>query len=325
MQKGKDQKLPVLAVDLGGTKIIIAVISHQGEIIARQNYNTLADEGPQAVINRIFSGIEEVLGQNNLKPSQLSAISIAAAGIIDIKNGVITDAPNLPGWHNIPLRSVVEEKFKLTTFLINDADAAALGEHRFGAGKGLNNLILLTLGTGVGGGIIINGKLYLGSSGSAAEIGHMIIDVNGPRCQCGKNGCLEAFVSGSAIAAEAKSRISQGGKSSLIEMADGKIEDITAEKVYLAAEKGDSLASEVISRAAYFLGIGVVNLVNILNPEMVIIGGSVAGMGDILLGPVRQVVKEKAFPLLSQAVKIVPARLGNDAGIFGAAIFALEQ
>jgi glucokinase len=325
MRKGKDQKLPVLAVDLGGTKIIIAIMSHQGEIIARQSYNTLADEGPQAVMNRIFSSIEEVLSQNNLSLSQLSAISIAAAGIIDIKNGVITEAPNLSGWHDIPLKSIVEEKFKLTTFLINDADAAALGEHRFGAGKGLSNLILLTLGTGVGGGIIINSGLYLGSSGSAAEIGHMIIDVNGPKCQCGNNGCLEAFVSGSAIAAEAKSRISQGGKSSLIEMAEGKIENITAEKVYLAAGEGDSLASEVISRAAYYLGIGVVNLVNILNPEMVIIGGSVASMGDILLEPVRQVVKEKAFPLLSQAVKIVPARLGNDAGIFGAAIFALEQ
>ena len=324
MHKIEEQKLPVLAVDLGGTKIIIAVISHQGEILARQNYDTLAEEGPQAVISRIFSGIEETLDQKNLRLSQLSAISIAAAGVIDIKNGVITDSPNLPGWHNLLLKSIVGEKYKIPDFLINDADAAVLGEHRFGAGKGLNSLIMLTLGTGVGGGIILNGELYLGSSGSAAEIGHMVIDANGPKCHCGNNGCLETLVSGNAMAKEAITRINKGDESSLVEMVAGEIEDITAEKIYLAAHNGDSLASEVISQAAYYLGIGVVNLVNIFNPEIIIIGGSVASMGDILLEPVRQMVKEKAFPLFSQSIKIVPAQLGNDAGIFGAAAYALE-
>ncbi len=325
MQKIEEQELPVLVVDLGGTKIITAIISDKGEIIARHYHPALAGEGPQSVIERMFSGIDHLLTQSNLSLSQLRAISIAAAGVIDIKEGVITESPNLPGWHNIPLKSIVEEKYKVTTFLINDADAAALGEHRFGAGRGLSNLVLLTLGTGVGGGIILNGKLYLGSSGSAAEIGHTIVDIDGPKCRCGNNGCLETLVSGTAMAEEAISRISQGGKSSLIEMVEGKIEDITAEKVYLAAKGGDSLALEVIARAAHYLGVSVVNLVNIFNPEMIIIGGSVAQMGDLLLKPVRQMVKEKAFPLLAQAVQIVPAQLGNDAGVFGAAIFALEQ
>jgi glucokinase len=325
MPKIEEKELPVLVVDLGGTKIITAVISRKGEIITRYYQPTLASEGPQLVIERILSGIDHLLSQSNLSLSQLSAISIAAAGIIDLKKGIITEAPNLPGWRNIPLKSIVEEKYKVTTFLINDADAAALGEHRFGAGRGLDNLILLTLGTGVGGGIIINGKLYLGSSGSAAEIGHMIVEVNGTRCRCGNTGCLETLASGTAMAKEAMSRISQGAKSSLSEMVEGKLEDITAEKVYLAAKGGDSLALEVIARAAYYLGIASVNLVNIFNPEMIIIGGSVAEMGDLLLEPVRQMIKERAFPLLAQSVRIVPARLGNDAGIFGAAIFALEQ
>jgi len=325
MPKIEEKKLPVLVVDLGGTKIITAIISPLGEIIARNYQPTLASEGLQLVIERLISGIDHLLRQNNLSPSQLSAISIAAAGIIDIKKGIITEAPNLPGWRNIPLRSIVEERYKIPTFLINDADAAALGEHRFGAGRGLNNLILLTLGTGVGGGIIINGKLYLGSTGSAAEIGHTIVEVNGPKCRCGNIGCLETLASGTAIAEEAVSRIRQGSKSSLSEIMKGKIEDITAEKVYLAAKNGDSLALEVITRAAYYLGIASVNLVNIFNPEMIIIGGSVAEMGDLLLEPVRQMVRERAFPLLAQAVRIVPAQLGNDAGIFGAAIFALEH
>ncbi len=325
MSKTKGQESPVLAIDLGGTKIITAIISRKGEIIARHDYPTLAAEGTQSVIDRILSDIDRLLRESNLNLHQLCAISIAAAGIIDIKNGIITEAPNLPGWRNMPLKSVVEDKCKIKTFLMNDADAAALGEHRFGAGKGLSNLILLTLGTGIGGGIILNGRLYLGSSGSAAEIGHMVIEASGPKCNCGKNGCLEALVSGTAIAGEVIKRINEGSRSSLIEMVEGKIEEITAANVYLAAINGDSLALDVIARAAYYLGIGVVNLVNIFNPEMIVIGGSVARMGDLLLEPVRRILKEKAFLLLSKSVKIAPAQLGNDAGIFGAAVFAIEE
>jgi len=325
MRETGEHKLPALVVDLGGTKIITAVISQEGEVIARHYHPTLAGEGSQPVIERIFSGIDHLLKQSNLTLSQVSAISIAAAGVIDIKRGVVTASPNLPGWRNVPLRNIVEEKYGIATFLINDADAAALGEHRFGAGRGLSSLILLTLGTGIGGGIIINGKLYLGASGSAAEIGHMIIEVNGPRCKCGNNGCLETLASGTAVAEEAVRRISQGEKSCLIEMVEGEIENITAEKVSLAAKDGDSLASEVITTAAHYLGIGIVNLVNIFNPEIVVIGGGMSRMGDLLLEPVRQFVKESSFQFLTQAVRIVPAQLGNDAGVFGAAVFALEQ
>ncbi|MFC1949131.1 ROK family protein [Chloroflexota bacterium] len=325
MQETGKQRLPVLVVDLGGTKITAAIISPQMEIIARHNHPTLASEGPEAVIGRMFSGIDHLLEKSDLTPPQLGAISIADAGIIDIKRGLVTTSPNLPNWNNIPLKSIVEEKYGVTTFLINDADAAALGEHRLGAGKGLNTIILLTLGTGIGGGIIINGRLYLGPTGSAAEIGHMVIEASGPPCNCGKRGCLETFSSGTAIARDAINRIGNGEKSSLADMVGGDIEKITAEKVYLAAKDGDSLSLEVIAGAACYLGIGVANLVNIFNPEMVIIGGSVANIGDLLLDPVRQVVKEQAFGLLARTVRIAPALLGNDAGIFGAAIYAAEQ
>ena len=319
----KEAKKPVLAIDLGGTKIIAAIIS--SKVMAKEYQLTLAEEGPQSVIKRVLSMIDHLLSLRNLDPSQLDSISIAAAGAIDIEKGLVTLSPNLPGWRDIPLRDMVGEKYGVNTFLINDASAAALGEHHFGAGKGVSNLIMLTVGTGIGGGIIINGKLYLGPSGSAGEIGHMTIDVNGPKGTCGNIGCLERLVSGTAVAEEAIRRLSQGEKSSLTEIVGGKIKSITAEKVSLAAQNGDSLALEVISKAATYLGIGLVNLVNIFNPEMIIIGGGLAKVGDLLLEPARRVVRERAFQLSARLVRIVPAQLGDDAAVLGAAIFARQQ
>jgi glucokinase len=319
----KEAEKPVLAVDLGGTKIIAAIIS--SKVVAKEYQLTLADEGPQSVIKRILSMIDHLLGLRNLNPSQLDSIGIAAAGAIDAEKGLVTLSPNLPGWCDIPLRDLVREKYGVNTFLLNDTTAAVLGEHHFGAGKGVNNLVMLTVGTGIGGGIIINGELYSGPSGSAGEIGHMTIDINGPKCSCGNIGCLERLVSGKAVAEEAIRRLSQGAKSSLTEIAGDKIRSITAEKVSLAAQNGDSLAREVISKAATYLGIGLVNLVNIFNPEMIIIGGGLAKMGDLLLEPARRAVGERAFQLSARLVQIVPAQLGDDAAVLGAAIFARQQ
>ncbi|MFC1928197.1 ROK family protein [Chloroflexota bacterium] len=324
MQKTESHRQPVLAIDLGGTKIITTLISDKSAMIARDYTPTLAGEGPILVIDRMFSAVDRLCRLKNIDLSQLSAISIASAGVIDMEKGTITKSPNLPGWINIPLRGIVEEKYKIHTFLINDATAAALGEHHLGVGKGTSNLVLLTLGTGIGGGIIINDNLYFGSSGGAGEIGHMTIDVNGTRCSCGNIGCLEMLASGKAVAKEAIRRISYGEKSCLTEMVEGEIENITAKEISLAAREGDTLALEVIAKAAYYLGVGIVNLVNILNPEIIIIGGGMSNMGDLLLNPARQVVKERAFRLSSESVRIVPAQLGNDAGVFGAAIFTFQ-
>ena len=325
MQEIKEHGLPVLAIDLGGTTIITAIISDEGQVIAEEYRLTLADEGPQSVIERILSAIDHILNQKRIGLSQLDSISLAAAGAINLDGGVITSSPNLPDWYDVPLRDIVKEKYKVNAFLINDASAAALGEHHLGAGKGVNNLIYLTVSTGIGSGIIIDGKLYSGPCGSAGEIGHTTIDVNGQRCSCGNIGCLETLASGTAIAKEAIRRISQGEGSSLTEIVEGKIESITAEKVSIAAQDRDSLALEIISRAATYLGVGLVNIVNIFNPEMIVIGGGVAQMGDLLLNPARQVVKERAFQLPAQVVRIVPAQLGDNAGVLGAAIFARQQ
>lgn len=316
---------PVLAVDIGGTKIITAIISGDGRVAARDRCLTLAAGGVSSVIDRLFSAVDKLLDLNNMEPPQLGGISLAAAGAIDSGRGLITVSPNLPGWRDVPLGDMVRERYRIDVFLVNDASAAALGEHRFGAGRGISNLVLLTLGTGIGGGIVINDELYLGACGSAAEIGHMVIDIDGPGCACGNNGCLEALASGTAVARDAVGRIGQGERSSLTEMVDGAIESITAEQVGAAAQNGDSLALDVISRAGTYLGIGMANLVNIFNPEMIILGGGMAGLGGLFMEPARCVVDERAFPVSAQAVRIVTAQLGEEAGVYGAAAFAFER
>jgi len=320
MQEG--HKPPVVVIDLGGTKTIAAIISHPPQVVAKEYFLTLADEGMEAVTGRIFSAIDRLLSAENIEPSQLHSISIAAAGAIDPERGVVTLSPNLPGWRDIPLRDIFNKRYKVNTVLINDANAEALGEHRLGAGKGVDSLILITVGTGIGGGIIINGRLYTGASGSAGEVGHITIDVNGPRCSCGNTGCWETLASGRAMAREAKGRVSRGEKSILTEMVKGEIEEITTEKIGAAAGEGDPLALEVISRAGTYLGIGMVNLVNIFNPEMIIVGGGVAKMGELLLEPARRVVRERAFKLAAEVVRIVPTQLGDDGGVLGGAVFA---
>jgi len=316
--------LPVLAIDLGGTKILAALIN--GSTIAYRDYSpTLAAEGPQAVIKRIFAAIDRVLHQAGRDLAQIHGISIAAAGAIDTANGVVTLSPSLPGWRNIPLVNLVRKKYPVRVDIIHDGNAAALAEHRFGAGKGTRNMIYMTVSTGIGGGIIIDNREYHGASGAAGEIGHMTIDVNGPKCNCGNTGCLEVLASGTAMAREAVRRLKAGEKSSLTGMVNGKIEAITAREIGAAAVQGDPLAMAVLDRIATYLGIGLVNLVNIFNPEMIVIGGGVANLGEMLLGPARKIVNERAFPISAGAVKIVRAQIGQDSGVIGAAVAAKES
>lgn len=315
----------VLAVDLGGTKIIAATVKPGGELISRHYCLTLAWEGPEAVIERLLSSMGKVMAKAGLKNSELGGVGVAAAGIIDSDRGIVTTSPNLPGWQDVPIRDIIAERFGVSTYVINDASAAALGECCFGVGRGMRNLIYLTVSTGIGGGIIIDGKLYLGADGCAGELGHMIIEPDGPRCACGNFGCLEALASGSAMAREALRRLCQDEPSSITELTQGKLESITAEVIAAAARQGDKLAREVITTAAGYLGIGLVNLVNIFNPQVIAIGGGVSKMGSMLLQPARRVVKERAFKLPSQTARIVRARLGSNAEMIGAAAYVFTQ
>ena len=316
---------PVLAVDLGGTKIVTALITPQGEILSREYSPTLAEEGVDTVIKRILATATTLLKNADLPYSSLSGIAIAAAGAIDSEKGIVTDSPNLPGWHNIPLKNEIEKATGVKTFVINDATAAALGEHRFGAGRGVNNLIYLTVSTGIGGGIIIDGKLYSGVSGSAGELGHMTIDLNGPRCACGNVGCLEVLASGKAVAREAQRIIAQGTKTAMLDLAEGDAQYVTAQTVATAAQKGDAVALSIVNKAATYLGVGLVNLVNIFNPEMIIIGGGMGKMGELLLKPARRVVSERAFQFPASVVRIVSSELGDNSGVFGAVAFVADS
>ena len=325
MSGAKKANLPVVAIDLGGSKIAAAIISPKYKILAREYHPTLASQGVDSVINRIASAVEQITAATGTALSQTCGISIAAAGAIDQKRGMVTLSPNLPGWRDVPLSGIIQERLRSQIWLINDANAAALGEHYLGAGRGAKNLIYLTVGTGIGGAIIIEGRLYTGVCGSAGEIGHMTIDTNGPRCECGNVGCLETLASGKAIAREAVRRIGSGERPSLAELVNGKIADITAREVATAAQQGDALANDVIKHVATYLGVGMVSLVNIFNPEMIIVGGGVASVGDLLFEPARQIVKERAFPVSAAAVRIVTTELGNDAGLVGAAHFAFKQ
>jgi glucokinase len=323
--KGRVVK-PVIGVDIGGTKIMTAIFSAEGNMLAREVCATLVNEGVSAVIERLYRAIGDILDSNNLTLAQLGGIGIACAGGVDTGRGiVVTPSPNLADWVDIPLADMLEKKLGFNAFIINDASAAALGEHRFGAGRGVKNLVLFTLGTGIGGGIIVDDKVYLGASGGAGELGHITIDADGPVCGCGNTGCLEMLASGRAVARDAVGRLKKGEHSVLLDMVNGEVENITAEHVGEAARKGDSLAIAVLERAAFYLGIGIVNAVNIFNPEMVVIGGGMAGLGDIFIESGRRMVDERTFSINARAVRIVTAQLGNEAGVYGAAAFTLEH
>jgi len=314
----------IIAIDLGGTKIAAALVSLDGEIVCQEQMPTLAEEGVDAVISRLLAAVDRVVGQVDPPPSWLTSLAIAAAGAIDAENGIVTVSPNLPGWDNVPLKTILEEATGAKVFLVNDASAAALGEYRYGAGRGVENLLYITVSTGIGGGIVVNGRLYTGASGTAGEFGHMTIDAGGPRCNCGNTGCFEMLASGKAVAREAQKRISQGSRTRILELAEGEPENITAKLVAAAAQAGDAVALEVIDRAAYYLGVGLANLVNIFNPEMIVVGGGMAKMGDMLLEPARKVVAERAFRLPAERVRIVRSQLGDSTGLMGAVAYAQQ-
>jgi glucokinase len=316
---------PVLAVDIGGTKILTAIVSPAGQVMAHCYELTRASEGPRAVIERLFACLDLLISRKNGNTSQFEAIALGTAGPLEQKRGLVTSSPHLPGWRNVPLRDIVYKRYHLDTYMINDAQAAALGEQQLGAGKGTQNLIFLTISTGIGGGIVINGRLFTGHDGSAGEIGHMTVDINGPQCNCGNHGCLEVMASGTAVARDACARLTRGDKSQLIEMVHGDLSKITAKEIQQAAEEGDTLSREVIDRAAFYLGVGLASLVDIFNPEVIVIGGGMSRLGGRLLVPARKVVRQRAFRLPARTVRILRARLGIFSGVQGAAIFALHQ
>lgn len=307
----------VVALDLGGTHIRSALINEEGEILARAERETLAQEGPEAVIGRIEACIRDVARGTE-------AIGIAAPGPLNPWKGIIHQAPNLPGWREVPLADILHRTFKVPVHLNNDANLAALAEHRFGAGQGVNDLIYLTISTGIGGGIITQGRLLLGAKGLAAEVGHMTLEPEGPPCGCGGRGHLEALAAGPAIARRAVEEIEKGIETSITRLVKGELSKVTAKVVAQAAQEGDPLAHSIFKEAGFYIGLGITNLLHILNPQLVILGGGVSKAGDLIFDPIRATVKARAMPSYQEGLKIVPLALGGDVGLLGAAAFVLE-
>lgn len=310
----------IVGVDIGGTKIDAVLADDCGNIRKRELKETRASEGPNAVIKRLIDAVRAVSVD-----SELAAVGIGAAGIIDVETGLITTSPNLPGWRNIQLKDILEREIGVKTFVDNDATVAAMAEHKFGIAVGCDHFICVTLGTGIGGGIVTNGRVYRGVSGAAGEIGHMTIDINGPMCGCGRKGCWETLASGSALEREAKAKIEEGIQTTIPRYAKGSDGRITAKGVYLAAQEGDRLAKELIEQLGFYLGVGLANLINIFNPQLVVISGGVARMGDMLMEPARKTVRERAFELSAKAARVEVSSLGYDAGPLGAVALALSE
>jgi len=262
--------------------------------------------------------------ETGAKHEQFIGVGVGAPGPLDRKRGVVLIAPNL-GWRNLPLRDLIQERVGLTATLDNDANCATLGEWWTGAAKGAENVVGITIGTGIGGGLILNGRLYHGASDMAGEIGHTTIDSNGRRCKCGNYGCLEAYASGPAIAERAREALAADEESMLTQLVHGQLERITAQTVYEASERGDLVAREVVRETARFLGAGIANLLNTFNPDVVVIAGGVTQAGDALFEPLNAEVRKRAFRPAVEACRIVPGILPGTAGVVGAVATFLQQ
>jgi len=309
-----------IGVDLGGTNIVSAIVNYQGKIVNRLKVPTLAERGKEATIKKIMETIHENIVQSTIALDGIIGIGIGAPGPLDVKRGLINFAPNLPGWRDVPLKKILEDEFNLKVVLENDANAAAWGERCFGACQGVNNLVCFTLGTGIGGGIIIDGKIYHGSNYGAAELGHMTVNKDGPRCNCGNYGCLEAYSSATGIKNRIKDRIKEGIKSKFLNFDDSRLfESLRLKSIFETARKGDKLTKDIVEESISYLGIAIANIVNILNPEMVVLVGGITNEGNKLLIPLRREVKKRAFYSNYKFLKIVIGKLGGNAGVLGAA------
>ncbi|MGI6308441.1 MAG: ROK family protein [Dethiobacteria bacterium] len=313
----------LLSVDLGGTNIQVALAEKGGKIFKLQKFPTRAAEGRDNVWRNLLAGLEEVLGQGMISRDKLAGIGVCAAGFFDFYSRTMISSPNLPGWEGFPLEEKLKEKLNLPVLVENDANAAAYGEFVFGAGKGKRNMVNITLGTGIGGGIIIEGEIYRGSGGFAGEIGHLPVLFGGPPCGCGRRGCLESLASGSAIAREGRALIARGHRTTLQKIME-EDEELTAYHVFEAAKDGDAEAARIVENAACYLGRALAAVVNLLNPEVITIGGGMARAGEIIFSPVRHHLKEASIQPAGEMVEVVPAVLGEEAGIRGM-LALLEQ
>ncbi len=304
------------AVDLGGTKLRAIVADLQGNVRGEDIRLSSTSEGLEAVLNRIEESLRSALTKAGVNIRQLKGVGIDSPGAVDTIHGIVPGAPQLPGWRNVPLVEIMERRLELPVWLENDATAAAFGEHRFGAGRGSRHMLYLTVSTGIGGGIVIDGELYDGASGAAGEFGHVTLDVNGPPCSCGSQGCLEMFASGTAIARRGEEIVARGESPALAALSkdEGRV---TAEMMSRAAAQGDAASKRAYQEAGRYLGAGLAGFVNIFNPDLVLIGGGVARSGELIMEPARTTMRARTMSQPLKDVHLELAELGDLAGPLG--------
>jgi glucokinase len=314
---------PVVGIDLGGTKIRSVVVTADGTIVAEDIRPTDA-QGPDDVIDGLVASAQEAVAASGVPHDAILAVGVTAPGTVDFDEGVLYQPPNLPGTDVLRLRSLLRERLGRPIFVENDANAAAYGEWRYGAGVGLRHMIYLTVSTGIGAGLILNGQMYRGADGAAGELGHMTIDLHGPPHNCGMIGCVEVLASGTAIARMAHEAVAAGRSEPLARLA-AETGELTAHEVGRAAEAGDPAAQEILARAAQALGVGLANYVNIFNPEAIVIGGGVTRIGARLLQPAFELAKSRAFHLPAERVRLLPAALEGRSEVLGVSALARDS
>ncbi len=316
----------VLGIDLGGTKILAGVFDSNLKLIAASKLSTKPERGVDAVIERIARCAREAVDEADLTMKQVRGIGIGAPGAVNFAAGTVIFAPNMPGWKDVPLKKGLEKLLDVPVWIENDCNIAALGVYGAELKHKPSSMLGIFVGTGIGGGIIINGELHSGFGHTAGEIGHMVIEVNGPKCGCGNKGCFEALASRTAIFQRIKSAVKDGQKTILTDMLGDKLDDMRSGDLRKALKKGDKFVDKVIEEAAEYIGIAVSNLVNILNPEVVVLGGGVIeALQDYMMSVIIETAKDYAMPGAMKGVEIVASELGDHAGITGGAVLGLRQ
>lgn len=314
----------LLGMDIGGTKLAVVVADRDGRIIRKERRPTQADRGPGAVVQTLCDMSRSVLTQASVDAGKVAGIGVSCGGPLDTSTGIVYSPPNLPDWEAIPLKAWLEEELQMAALIENDANAGALAEWQFGAGRGYRDVVYMTMSTGIGGGLILDGRLYRGPADSAGEVGHMTIVADGPVCGCGKKGCLEALCSGPSIARRARELAMQEPDSLMVQMVDGRIEDIRSETVMDAARQDDTAALRLVDETARYMAVGIGNIVNVLNPEIIIVGTILVKAQDLLLTPIREYLRRETWERVYDTVQIVPAELGDTVGDM-AAIAVIRQ
>jgi len=313
-------------VDIGGTNVRAGILDQRAHILCDVRRPALADQGMPKTIEQVIAALQAAMAKHRISPQDLAGIGMGVPGRHDSARGICRFSPNFAGQaRNVAVTRPVEDALGVATFMLNDVKTATLGEHRFGAGKGAQHMVMITLGTGIGGGVISDGELRLGSSEGFSEVGHMVIETRGPRCGCGNHGCWEALAGRDAIIERAVVKLQSGRKSILGERAKYDIARITPALIAQCARARDPMCREVMDEIGHYVGVGLTNLITLYNPQVVVIGGGIAQAGELLLAPARRVVAARARMVPASTARIVPAKLGDDAGIVGAAVLVLRQ